>query len=292
MEFGVTFPQTAIGTDPTEIAAFARETEALGYRHVLAYDHVLGANPETQDFRGIYDYTDQFHEPLTLFSYLAAETDRIELVPGVLVVPMRQTALVAKQTAEVDLLSDGRLKLGVGIGSNRVEYEAMGVEMADRGARIEEGVELLRRLWTQELVDFDGRFHRIPDAGINPRPVQRPIPVWFGGGADTVLRRIARMGDGWIPMSTAPDTVAEKIDRLREYCRDADRSFDDLTVIYIMNLETRDPERWRERIRTVLSPDVSRVSVTTLRLDLPEPADHREVIAAFRDAVEAVGGTT
>src|SRR5690606_34184587 len=145
---------------------------------------------------GPYTFKDPFQEPFVLFGYLAGLTQRLELVTGILILPQRETALVAKQAAQVDVLSGGRLRLGVGIGWNEIEYEAMNFSFRNRGKRIEEQIEVLRRLWTEPLVKFDSQWHHINDAGINPMPVQRPIPIWFGGGADVVLQRMARIGDG------------------------------------------------------------------------------------------------
>jgi len=199
MRIGAVFPQTEIGADPGAVRAWAEAVEELGFRHVVAFDHVLGAG--TAGRPGWYGYTseDLFHEVFVLFGYLAGITRTLELVTGVLVLPQRQTALVAKQAAEVDVLSGGRLRLGVGIGWNRVEYDALGATFTDRGARSAEQVEVLRALWAEPTVTYQGRWHRIEDAGILPRPVRGRIPVWFGGNAEPVLRRAGELGDGWLP---------------------------------------------------------------------------------------------
>ena len=204
MKLGAVFPQTEIGADPGAVKAFAQAAESLGYDYVLAYDHVLGADTANRpDWRGGYRLEHAFHEPFVLFSYLAGVTERIGLATGVVILPQRQTALVAKQAAALDVLSGGRLRLGVGIGWNAVEYEALGQDFHNRGRRYEEQIAVLRLLWTQESVAFQGRWHSVPEAGINPLPVQRPIPIWMGGASgmgddDRVLRRIARLADGWI----------------------------------------------------------------------------------------------
>src|SRR6266536_4514879 len=188
MRIGAVFPQTEIGNDPGAIRAWAQAVEDLGYRHVLAFDHVLGAGVDTRrDWSGPYSSEDPFHEVFGLFGYLAAVTRVVELVTGILILPQRQTALVAKQAAEVDVLSGGRLRLGIGIGWNEVEYEALGESFGDRGNRAEEQIEVLRQLWTQPLVTHKTANHVIDNAGINPLPIQRPIPVWFGGAAEPVL---------------------------------------------------------------------------------------------------------
>ncbi|MBA3653721.1 MAG: LLM class F420-dependent oxidoreductase [Actinobacteria bacterium] len=199
MNLGVVLPQTEIGPDPKTLAAFARTAEECGFTSLVAYDHVIGADvSDRPDWVGPYDVTSQFHEPFVLFGYLAAVTN-LELMPGVLILPQRQTVLVAKQAAEVNVLTGGRFRLGVGIGWNAVEYEALGVDFGTRAVLYEEQVELLRRLWTEDVVTFEGRFHTVDRAGILPRPVQRPIPLWMGGGATpAVLNRIGRLADGWV----------------------------------------------------------------------------------------------
>jgi probable F420-dependent oxidoreductase len=199
MQIGVVFPQTEIGPDAGAVRAYAERAEQLGYRHLLAYDHVLGADPDAHPgWSGPYDVFTTFHEPMVLFGYLAAVT-RLELVTGIIILPQRQTALVAKQAAEVDLLTGGRFRLGIGLGWNRVEYEALGKDFTNRGRRAEEQVELLRRLWTEQSVTFRGTDEQVTGAGIAPPPVQRPIPVWFGARSPAAYRRAGRLGDGWFP---------------------------------------------------------------------------------------------
>jgi probable F420-dependent oxidoreductase len=195
----VIFPQTEIGPDLEHVERFVRAAEEAGFEYLVAYDHVLGADTSVRpDWAGPYTLASQFHEPFVLFGYLAALTD-LELVPGVLILPQRQAALVAKQAAEVDVLTRGKFRLGVGIGWNDVEYEALGVDFKTRAALYEEQVEVLRLLWTQESVTFNGRFHTIDHAGILPMPVQRPIPIWMGGSAARrVVDRIGRLADGWV----------------------------------------------------------------------------------------------
>jgi probable F420-dependent oxidoreductase len=198
---GVVLPQAEIRpSERSTITAFARSVERYGFDHLLAYDHVLGADSTTRpDWSGYYDHQVPFLEPFTLFAYLGASTG-LEMVLDVLVLPQRQTALVAKQAATLDILLGGRLRIGVGIGWNQVEYDALGMGFPSRARRLEEQVDLLRRLWTEPVVDHDGAFDRIDRAGIAPLPIQRPIPVWIGcGDADAALERVGRMADGWIP---------------------------------------------------------------------------------------------
>jgi probable F420-dependent oxidoreductase len=199
MQIGVVFPQTEIGGDPGAVRAYGERVEELGFSHVLAYDHVLGADPQAHaPWTGPYDVHTTFHEPMVLFGFLAAVTS-LELVTGIIILPQRQTALVAKQAAEVDLLTAGRFRLGVGLGWNAVEYEALGKEFTNRGARVEEQVALLRRLWTEQSVTFEGDYERVTAAGLAPLPVQRPIPVWFGAQSPRAYERVGRLADGWFP---------------------------------------------------------------------------------------------
>src|SRR6476620_929583 len=200
MQVGVVFPQTEIGAAVEAVRAYGTRAEELGFAHVLAYDHVLGADPQAHaPWNGPYDVHTTFHEPFVLFGYLAACT-RLELVSGVIILPQRQTALVAKQAAEVDLLTEGRFRLGVGLGWNAVEYEALGKDFSNRGRRLDEQIQLLRRLWTEPTVTFDGKYERVTGAGLAPLPRQRPNPVWIGAVAPTALERVGRLADGWFPM--------------------------------------------------------------------------------------------
>jgi len=206
MKFGVVYPQTEFGADPAAIRDFAQTAEGLGYNHIVAYDHVLGVNPDRPGgWRGPYTFQHQFMEPFVLFSFMAGITQRIGFTHGILILPQRQTALVAKQAATLDVLSGGRLRLGIGLGWNEIEYVSLGQDFHNRGKRIEEQVEVLRSLWSKPLVNFQGRWHTIPDAGINPLPLHRDIPIWFGGSADQVLQRAAHYGDGWMPNYRSPD---------------------------------------------------------------------------------------
>jgi probable F420-dependent oxidoreductase len=201
VRIGVVFPQNELGGDPGAVRAYGQRVEELGYTHLLAYDHVVGADPAVHTrWQGPVDIRSTFHEPLVMFGYLAAVTTTLELVTGVIVLPQRQAALVAKQAAEVDLLSNGRLRFGVGLGWNAVEYEALGADMKTRGRRSEEQVEVLRRLWTEDSVTFEGRYHQLAGVGLAPMPVQRPIPVWFAAASDPGYERAGRLGDGWFPM--------------------------------------------------------------------------------------------
>jgi probable F420-dependent oxidoreductase len=200
MRVGVVFPQTELGGDVGAVRAYAQGVEQLGYAHLLAYDHVVGADPAVhKGWAGPYDVHTTFHEPFVLFGYIAAITS-LELVTGIIILPQRQTVLVAKQAAEVDLLTNGRFRLGVGLGWNAVEYEALGKEFTNRGVRSEEQISLLRRLWTEQTVSHDGASERVTGAGLAPLPVQRPIPIWLGAASPRAYRRAGRLADGWFPM--------------------------------------------------------------------------------------------
>jgi probable F420-dependent oxidoreductase len=217
MQIGVVYPQTELPTDPVTIRDYVQRVEELGYRHILAYDHVLGADPAVyRDWSGPYDIDTTFHEPLVLYGYLAAITT-LELVTGVIIAPQRQTALLAKQAAEVDILTEGRFRLGLGIGWNKVEYDALGQDFTTRGQREEEQIGLMRRLWTERTVSHEGRLDRVIGAGLAPRPVQRPIPIWLGGQSPAAYRRIGRLADGWFPQ-VAP---GPKLDEARAVITEA-----------------------------------------------------------------------
>ncbi|MGH7640613.1 MAG: LLM class F420-dependent oxidoreductase [Candidatus Dormibacteria bacterium] len=202
MQIGVVFPQTEIEYGQGAVATYAREVEAMGFSHLLVYDHVLGADPaQHPNWQGPYDVRSTFHEPLVLFGHLSAVTTALELVTGVLILPQRQTVLVAKQAAEVDILSRGRLRLGVGLGWNEVEYRALGQDFETRGRRVSDQVRLLRRLWTEPSLSHAGPTEQVLGAGLAPLPLQRPIPIWFGAASEMALRRAGRLGDGWFPQA-------------------------------------------------------------------------------------------
>ncbi|MGH6953149.1 MAG: LLM class F420-dependent oxidoreductase [Alphaproteobacteria bacterium] len=286
MRVGVVFPQTEIGADPGAVRAFAEAAESLGYTHILAFDHVLGANAGSRPgWKGFYDHRDLFHEPMVLFGYLAGLTRRIEFTTGIIILPQRQTALVAKQAAEVDVLSGGRLRLGIGIGWNEVEYEALGENFRDRGARSEEQVELMRKLWTNELVSFEGRWHKVTDAGLNPLPVQRPIPIWFGGHADAVLRRVARLGDGWIPL-VKPEEAKAALDTLRGYARKAGHDPARIGIESWFNVGKQTPDHWVQWIAEWRALGASHVSLNTMKSGLATADAHIDAIRRFKAAAD------
>lgn len=284
MDLGVVFPQLEIGTDPAAIRDFAQAAEGLGYSHLLIYDHVLGADRDRPGgWSGPYDKDSAFHEPFVLFGYLAAVTRTLELVTTVLVLPQRQTALVAKQAAEVALLSGGRLRLGVGAGWNAVEFEALEQPFAGRGRRMEEQIEVLRRLWAEDVVSFVGRWHRVTKAGINPRPTV-PIPIWLGGTADAVLERAARLADGWMPL-LGPAQSREPIEKIRrhlvKYARDP--------ALFGIQAQAQvaggDPDRWVKHAERWRELGATHLAVATMGAGLRSPTEHISAIRRYRDAV-------
>ena len=288
MQLGVTFPQTEIGPDPDTIVRFAHVAEENGYDFIAAYDHVLGADTtDRPDWRGPYTLHSQFHEIFLLFAYLAAHTT-IELSSNVLVLPQRQTALVAKQAAEIDVLTRGRFRLGVGIGWNDVEYQALGESFHDRAARYEEQIHVLRLLWSEEAVTFHGRFHTIEAAGILPRPVQQPIPVWLGGGASPrVLDRVGRLADGWLPALGPGPELVDALATVRNAAEAAGR--DPARIGWQGGLAIpadRDLDDVRRRLDAYRALGASHVTVITMNVGR-SPSEHLDVIAEAGAALRA-----
>ena len=268
-QVGIVFPHAEIGTDRSAIRDFVQAADALGYSHIHIYDHVVGGDPSEVKTGG-YSVFSPFHEALVLGGFIAAATSRIKIITGVLVLPQRQTALVAKQAAEVDVLSGGRLVLGVGTGWNMLEYEALGAGFVNRGARLEEQVDVLRTLWTEESVRFAGRYHTIDDAGINPRPVCS-IPIWFGGEANRVLDRAARVGDGWFPLRAPGSDLASTIERLHWRLEASGRRPDQFAICGYANYENGNAERWqRQRLRWG-EVGATHISLRSTPPVLPEP---------------------
>ncbi|MCW2642789.1 MAG: hypothetical protein JWP76_5095 [Dactylosporangium sp.] len=285
MRVGVVFPQTEIGPDPAAIRTYATAVQDLGYDHILAYEHVVGADPEHYSgWTGPYNIQTQFHEVMVLFGYLAAITS-MELVNGILILPQRQTVLVAKQAAEVDILTGGKYRMGVGVGWNPVEYEALGQKFSLRGKRIEEQIELLRRLWTEPNVTHVGNFDRITAAGIAPMPVQRPIPIWMGADTPPAFRRVGRMADGWFPqMRPGPDLVAAKriVD---EAAREAGRDPDTIGMEGRISYGPHGSDAVAEEAFEWERVGATHICINTMSADLPSVDEH---IAALR----AVAGKT
>jgi probable F420-dependent oxidoreductase len=286
MRIGVVFPQTEIGADPYYLKDYAQAADELGFSHLLAYDHVIGANLASRPgWKPPYSHLDIFHEPFVLFGYLAGLTKKIEFVTGIIILPQRQTVLVAKQAAALDVLSGGRLRFGIGIGWNPVEYEALGEDFKNRGLRSEEQIEVLRRLWTQKLVTFEGRWHKITDAGINPLPVQRPIPIWFGGSDERALRRLAKLGDGWFPLLGPDETCRTMIDKIRSYAKEASRNPDAIGIEGRISYGQGSPEAWRKDLEAWKNLGATHISFNTMKAGLNSPSAHIEAIRRFSKVV-------
>jgi len=284
MKIGVVFPQVEFKPDPLAVRDYAQAVEGMGFTHMHAYDHILGANPERPGgWTGPYTYKHPFFEPFVLFSYLAGLTNKIEFVTGILILPQRQTAVVAKQAATLDVLCDGRLRLGVGNGWNEVEYIALGENFHNRGKRMEEQVTLLRLLWTQPLVKFEGRWHNIPDAGINPLPVQQPIPIWFGGNDDRVLRRMARLGDGWMPNARAMDQVQPLVGKLNQYLEEAGRNQATFGIEPRLNMSLIGPDGWTSFIQSWEGLGATHLMVNTMGCGYDTPSAHIEALKHFAE---------
>ena len=291
MKVGVVFPQTEIGSDPGAVREFAEAAEALGYDHLLTFDHVVGADTNHyRDWGGAYRLEDQFHEPFVLFGYLAAITQRLELVTGILILPQRQTTLVAKQAAAIDVLSGGRLRLGVGIGWNAVEYEALGEDFSNRGRRSEEQASLLRELWTQNSVNFEGRWHRVQHAGLRPMPVQQPIPIWFGGGAEAVMKRIGRVGDGWIASTRDVEgegSFENRVKQIKKYTKEAGRDPEKIGVEAFVVAGKGSPEEWAQEAAQWVKRGATHVSINTMKSGFNSPQKHIDAIRRFKEALRS-----
>jgi len=284
VRIGVVFPQTELGGDAGAVRAYGQRVEELGFTHLLAYDHVVGADPAVHTgWNGPYDVRTTFHEPLVTFGFLAGITRTLELVTGVIILPQRQTALVAKQAAEVDLLSGGRLRLGVGIGWNAVEYEALGQDFGTRGKRSAEQVDLLRRLWTEPSVTFDGTFDTVTGAGLAPLPVQRPIPIWIGAASSAGYRRIGRLADGWFPMMAPGPRLDEALAEIARGAMEAGR--DPATI----GMEGRarwagDDEAVAAQIAAWSEAGATHLSVDTMGAGLTHVDQHLDVLARIAES--------
>ncbi|HZU47521.1 MAG TPA: LLM class F420-dependent oxidoreductase [Mycobacterium sp.] len=288
MRIGVVFPQTEIGADAGAVRAYAEHVEGLGFSHLLAYDHVVGADPNVHvGWNGPYDLHSTFHEPLVTFGYLAAVTTSLELVTGIVILPQRQAVLVAKQAAEVDLLSRGRLRLGVGLGWNAVEYEALGEDFSTRGRRCEEQVDLMRQLWTKETVTYRGRWHHVTGAGLAPLPVQRPIPVWFGASSPRAYRRAGRLADGWFPMVGPGPQLDEALRLLRQAATEAGRNPAHIAMEGRVSWRGN-PDQLVDDVRRWAAAGASHVSINTMGAGLASVDDHLAVLATAADATKTL----
>ncbi len=287
MKLGAVLPHNEIGIDPGAIKAYAQGVEDLGMSHMLLYDHVLGADPDRPGgFSGPYDKDTQFHEPLTTFAFIAAVTSAVEMVTNILILPQRQTVLVAKQAAEVALLSNNRLRLGVGTGWNEVEYVGLDVPFSRKGARQAEQVELLRKLWTEDSLDYAGEFHRIDRASINPRPTEL-IPIWFGGGAPALLKRAATIGDGWMPLGSPNDASREAIDTLRGHREAAGRDWSTFGIQAQAMFAGGNPDRWKTHADRWRDLGATHLAIRTDSAGFTSVDEHLKAVGTYRDVVES-----
>jgi probable F420-dependent oxidoreductase len=286
VRIGVIFPQLEIGTDPIGIRDYVQAAEGLGYSHIAAFDHVLGADVSVRPgWTGPYTLSSMFHEPFVLFGYIAAFTSSIEVVTCVLVLPQRETALVAKQAAEVDVLTRGRLRLGIGVGWNDVEYQALGQSFTNRGKRSEEQIAVLRALFSQDSVTFHGRWHTIEAAGINPRPVRQPLPIWLGGSADATLHRVGKLADGWFPQIPPDDTLTAALAKVRRSATDAGRDPTSIGVEGRIPYAGGTPDSWPGLVQAWESRGASHLALNTMRAQLAGPAEHIAAIRRFKESL-------
>jgi probable F420-dependent oxidoreductase len=287
MRIGVIFPQTELGGDTGAVREFATAASELGYAHIAVFDHVVGADPAVhRGWRGPYDVHTTFHEPFVLFGYLAALAS-LELVTSIVILPQRQTVLVAKQAAEVDLLTRGRFRLGVGLGWNEVEYEALGRNFADRGARLTEQVALLRRLWTESSVTFTGDHEHVTGAGIAPLPVQRPIPVWIGAGADVALRRAGTIADGWFPMDQPGPALARSVEIVHGAAVQAGRDPAALGMEGRINVGSGSALPVEQQIAAWREAGATHVSINTMGAGFSTVDDHVAALASASRAARS-----
>lgn len=286
MQIGAVFPHNEIGTDPGAIKAYAQGVEAMGITHLLIYDHVLGADPDREGgFRGPYDKDVAFHEPFTTFAFIAGVTDKIDLITTVMILPQRQTVLAAKQAAEVALLSNNRFKLGIGVGWNELEYVGLNETFNNRGRRQEEQVDVMRKLWSEDSLDYTGEYHRIDKASINPRP-SKTIPIWFGGSAPALLDRVARLGDGWIPLMGANDKAKACIDTIKQTRKAAGLSFDNFGIQAQAQYAGGSPERWRKHAEAWREMGCTHLAIATHNAGPTTVDGHLARIGEYQQALQ------
>lgn len=287
MRIGTAFPTTEIGNDPLMIRDYVQAVEDMGYDYLTAIDHVIQAAPsDDPHWQSYYGLQNPFHELLVMFGFIAALTQRIELVTAILILPQRPTVLVAKQAAEIDVLSGGRLRLGVGLGWNKLEFEALGQDFHNRGRRSEEQIALMRKLWTEPLVSFDGEWHQIEQAGMNPLPIQQPIPIWIGAFAKPAIQRAGRLADGWFTNpQQRPGAEAEKdFTTLREAALGAGRDPADVGIEATVLTGGGRPDDWLSEARQWQQMGATNVTVRTMRADLPDLDAHLDILRRFKEA--------
>jgi len=289
MKIGVSLPARELGTDPTVLKDFAQAAEGAGFDHLLAAEHVIGGHPDRLQGERVHTHDVLYHEPFVLFGFLGAVTQRLEFVTSILILPQRQTVLVAKQAAELDLLTGGRLRLGVGIGRNWMEYEALNENFRNRGRRVEEQVEVLRRLWTDELVTFEGKWHHLDRMGLNPMPVQRPIPIWFGTYTQLVenaIKRVARIGDGWFPQFPPNDEFRAVLERFRGYVKEAGRDPAGVGIEAGISAVRGDPDEWAKQAAAWRELGATHIRVNAMGAQFDSPQKYIDAVVRCKEAIE------
>ena len=280
---GAVLPQNELGSDPGAVRAWVQAATELGYDHISGFDHVIGADTRVHtDWVHPYTVDTPLHEILVVFGFVAALTP-LELVSSVVILPQRQTVLVAKQAAEIDLLTEGRFRLGVGIGWSAVEFEALGQRFNNRGARFEEQIELMRRLWTEPSLSFAGRYERVTGAGINPLPVQRPIPVWIGGSVDAALARAGRLADGWFPQVQPGPDLEHAVDVVHGAAVEAGRDPGTIGMEGRVSLSDVGIDGVAGRVQEWRDAGATHVAIGATRAGLATVEDHLALLSAIAD---------
>ena len=285
MEIGAVFPHNEIGTDPQAIKDYAQGVEELGVTHLLIYDHVLGADRDRPGgFEGPYDKDVAFHEPFTTFAFIAAVTKKLDMITTVMILPQRQTVLVAKQAAELAILSNNRFKLGIGVGWNTVEYTGLNENFKNRGKRQEEQVELMRLLWESEVLEYKGDYHHIDKASINPRP-SKSVPIWFGGGAPQLIERCADLGDGWIPLMGPNEAARKTLAAIKEKRKSKGLDWDNFGVQAQAQYAGGDAERWNKHAEKWRNLGASHLAIATHNAEPTNVDGHLGRIKEYLNAV-------
>ena len=285
MEIGAVFPHNEIGTDPQAIKDYAQGVEELGVTHLLIYDHVLDADRDRPGgFEGPYDKDVAFHEPFTTFAFIAAVTKKLDMITTVMILPQRQTVLVAKQAAELAILSNNRFKLGIGVGWNTVEYTGLNENFKNRGKRQEEQVELMRLLWESEVLEYKGDYHHIDKASINPRP-SKSVPIWFGGGAPQLIERCADLGDGWIPLMGPNEAARKTLAAIKEKRKSKGLDWDNFGVQAQAQYAGGDAERWNKHAEKWRNLGASHLAIATHNAEPTNVDGHLGRIKEYLNAV-------
>jgi probable F420-dependent oxidoreductase len=286
VQIGVTFPQLEIGADAGGVKAYAQAVEGMGYTHLLAYDHVLGANPDGwPGWKGPYNYQSLFHELFAVFGYIAGVAPKLGLVTGVIILPQRQTALVAKQAIEIDLLTGGNFRLGVGIGWNYVEYEGLAKDFKNRARRFEEQIALIRELTTKPLVEFNGQYEQIHAAGLNPLPIQRPLPIWIGAEAEPALKRAAEIGDGFFPLGSPAGGWPPVLEKMKAWRTAVGKDWSTYGIEAGVNVAQGTPDDWARQVAEWRALGATHLTFNAMYGNLGGPDGHIRRLEEARAAV-------